>query len=143
MLSGGAIVPALAVARVDPLVCALAEPAFDADGDPVTTTIAWTVDGLGGCSNVGFGGGGGGAVVDGGVGGWGSVASGGFGGGGAGTWTNYAGGGGGSFLVAGATEVATSDGAYDDAATFGGAPIAELAAWQEGDGEVVIHLVAE
>ncbi len=55
--------------------------------------------------------------------------------------SNSPAGGGGSFVVAGATNVATSDGSYDGATTFEGAAIENLAAWNGGAGQVVIDLV--
>lgn len=41
-----AVLPSLGVEQVDDLVCAITEPATDADDDAITTEFAWTVDGL-------------------------------------------------------------------------------------------------
>ena len=109
----------------------------------------------GGLLGTGQGCGGGQAFVNGGLGGAGSY-DGGFGGaggvnsssspGGGGGYSGgavtYGGGkcagGGGSFLSVNASSVATSDGNYDGSPTFNGAAILSLAAWNIGEGSVVI-----
>jgi hypothetical protein len=40
------IIPAEPVAGIDDLTCAVTTPAFDADDDPLTSTIAWTANGV-------------------------------------------------------------------------------------------------
>jgi hypothetical protein len=54
---------------------------------------------------------------------------------------NYSGGGGGSFIVNTATNVATSNGTYDDLSTLSGNPIANLNSYHTGDGFVSVTLV--
>ena len=119
----------------------------------------------GGNSSRGGGGGGFNSGLSGGAGAGGSSANGGFGGaggsdgeqyggpGGAGGYSGGAGGnaqgtapggGGGSFIAAGARAVGTSTGQYNGSATFGGASIENLNAYNTGnvDGEVAVSLVA-
>jgi hypothetical protein len=119
----------------------------------------------GGNSSYGQGGGGFNNGLVGGAGAGGSSANGGFGGGagsdgeaygapgGAGGYSGGAagnaqgtapGGGGGSFIVTGATNVATSTGQYNGSATFGGATITNLNAYNTGnvEGEVAVSLVS-
>jgi hypothetical protein len=119
----------------------------------------------GGDSSRGQGGRGFNAGLTGGAGAGGSSAQGGFGGaggsdgeqygapGGAGGYSGGAGGnaqgtapggGGGSFIVSGAKAVGTSTGLYNGSATFGGATIENLAAYNTGnvEGEVAVTLVA-
>ncbi len=101
--------------------------------------------GCGGGQSFVNGGLGGAGSYDGGFGGAGGVNSGsspGGGGGYSGGAVTYGGakcaGGGGSFLSANASSVATSDGNYDGSPTFNGAAIPSLAAWNIGEGSVVI-----
>jgi len=64
------------------------------------------------------------------------------GGGARSTTANHAGGGGGSFIVSNATNVATSNGTYDGASTFNSSEITNLAAYNTGEGAVVVTLVS-
>jgi len=57
------------------------------------------------------------------------------------TGTNLVGGGGGSFITRSATEVATSNGQYEDLFTFNGQSITNLNSYNAGDGSVVVTLV--
>jgi len=91
----------------------------------------------------GYGGFGGGGQSDGNVAG----QSGGGGGysGGAGARTtaaNATGGGGASFIVSTATNVATSTGSYEGTATFNGNAITNLAAYNSGEGAVIMSIVS-
>lgn len=54
---------------------------------------------------------------------------------------NRVGGGGGSFIARSATQVATSDGQYEEIVTFNGEPITNLNSYNTGDGSVVMTLV--
>jgi hypothetical protein len=54
---------------------------------------------------------------------------------------NFSGGGGGSFIASNATNVATSNGTFDDLPTLAGNPITDLDAYHTGDGSVVVTLV--
>jgi hypothetical protein len=89
-------------------------------------------------SDGGFGGGGGGSPIAGGGGG-------GYTGGGgsyrAGNPQSDGGGGGGSFIVSGATNVATTDGQYNLSSTFNGNPITNLGTYNTGNGYIKITLV--
>ena len=65
------------------------------------------------------------------------------GGGGAKSTTQFeSGGGGGSYIVPSATTVATSTGTYDGASTFNSSAITNLAAYNVGEGSVVMTLVS-
>jgi len=64
------------------------------------------------------------------------------GGGGARTTTNFhSGGGGGSFITTEASNVSTSDGLYNTSSSFNGAAITNLAAYNTGNGTVIMSLV--
>jgi hypothetical protein len=64
------------------------------------------------------------------------------GGAGAGVFTAQStGGGGGSYISPSATNVATSDGKYDDLSTFGGQPITNLNSYNTGNGSAAVTLV--
>jgi len=54
---------------------------------------------------------------------------------------NYSGGGGGSYIDPQATNVATSNGTFEDLGTFGGDPITNIAGYNTGDGEVTVELI--
>jgi hypothetical protein len=90
----------------------------------------------------GFGGFGGGGQSDGNF----AVQSGGAGGysGGGGartTGTNQAGGGGGSFITAQASNISTSNGLYNTSSSFNGVAITNLAAYNTGNGSVIMSLI--
>jgi hypothetical protein len=55
--------------------------------------------------------------------------------------SDYSGGGGGSYIDPQATNVATSNGTYEDLGTLGGEPISNIGAYHTGDGEVTVTLV--
>ena len=91
-----------------------------------------------GGGNGGFGGGAPGNSTDGQSGGGGGYS------GGAGSRfvsLNLVGGGGGSFITRGATNVATSNGQYEELTTFNNEQIANLSSYNEGDGEITVELV--
>ena len=54
---------------------------------------------------------------------------------------DYSGGGGGSYIDPQATNVATSNGTYEDLGTLGGDPITNIAGYNTGDGEVTVELI--
>lgn len=64
------------------------------------------------------------------------------GGGARSTTAGHSGGGGGSFIVATATNVKTSTGLFDSAATFNATPITNLASFNTGEGSVAVTLVS-
>jgi hypothetical protein len=64
------------------------------------------------------------------------------GGGARSTSSNHSGGGGGSFITSTATSVATSTGLFDGIAFFNGVAITNLAAYNTGEGTVVMSLVS-
>ena len=94
-------------------------------------------------TNGGYGGFGGGGSADGNLHGQ-SGGAGGYSGGAGGFSANGSrrGGGGGSFIVSTATSVATSDGTYDGLATFNGAAITNLSAFNASEGSVAVSLVS-
>jgi hypothetical protein len=55
--------------------------------------------------------------------------------------SNYAGGGGGSYIISSAINVATSTGSYEDLGTFNGVAIDNIAAYNTGDGSVIMELI--
>jgi len=91
----------------------------------------------------GYGGFGGGGQSDGNSVGQSGGGGGYSGGGGSRTTTaQHAGGGGGSYITPTATQVATSTGLFDGVATFNGAAITNLAAYNSGEGQVVVTLTS-
>ena len=95
------------------------------------TNYAGTAGGFGG------GGGGNGIIAGGGGGGY----SGGGGTYAAGNPASDAGGGGGSYIISTATNVATSNGNYDNLSTFSGSAITNLAKYNSGSGYIKITLI--
>lgn len=91
----------------------------------------------------GYGGFGGGGQSDGDVTGQSGGGGGYSGGGGArSAVANHSGGGGGSFITTKATNIATSTGLFDGQNTFNGAAITNLAAYNSGEGSVVMTIVS-
>jgi hypothetical protein len=91
----------------------------------------------------GFGGFGGGGQSDGNFVTQSGGAGGYSGGGGARTTTNFqSGGGGGSFITAEASNISTSNGQYNSSSSFNGVAITNLAAYNTGNGTVIMTLVS-
>jgi hypothetical protein len=121
---------------------------FNSNNTGATITLGGGsfVDGLTQGTNTsvgGYGGFGGGGQSDGTRAGQAGGGGGYSGGGGArSTIANQSGGGGGSFIVATATNVATSDGRFDGATTFNGSAIANVGSYNAGEGSVLVTLVS-
>ncbi|MFW5891290.1 MAG: hypothetical protein ACOCUI_03640 [bacterium] len=119
---------------------------FYGDGKDYRIGKAFINGGIGGNGfhQAGFGGGSG--AGNGGSGGGG----GGYSGGGAGGWSNYpsyrrygSGGGGGSYIDSSATNIATSDGKYNNSTTFNSETIENLNSYNTGHGKVTIEYLGE